>query len=1092
MFIHAIRLTPAELKSAIIRNPLVITPDTVVIDALVQMSSVRAIYSASRVVDSPLDDFYIEARSSCAIVIENNQLVGIFTERDVVQLTAQKRVLENLPIRDVMTPSAIALRESAFTDIFFAINLFQQHHIGHLPILDEYDHLVGLLTKESLQQTSSPVNLLRLRLAAEVMITQVIYANPNASILEIAHLMAMHRISSVVIVQEQAATQQETLKIPIGIITEQDIVKFQALNLDLEISQAQSVISTPIFSVHPNDSLWVVQQTMEQQFIRRLVVTGFQGELLGMITQSSLLHALNPLELYKLTEVLKQKVLRLEAEKLELLENHTIELEQKLQERTFVLKAKAEQEHLITTIASQIRSSLNLQDILNTTVEKLQVILGCDRVAIWQQQPDLQMLAVAESTSGKISPQLGLQVYDPCFAADWSDAYLQGRVRVVSDIYATEITDCHQALLEQLQIRAKVLIPIIHGNTLWGLLETTQSHAPRQWQPEEVALLQQLATQLAIAIQQATAYQQSQTELIERRQTEARLRESEQRYATLAAAAPVGIFRTDVEGNCIYVNQRWCTIAGLTPQEALGRGWIKGLHPDDQDNIIDEWYRATQENRSFILEYRFQRPDGTVSWVFGQGVAERNAENKVTGYVGTITDISDIKQAHELIIYNALHDPLTDLPNRILLRERLELAINRARQIKNYCYAVLFLDLDRFKVINDSLGHLVGDQVLKTIAQKLKTHLRDIDLVARLGGDEFVILLEDIPSTQKVIQIAEAILEDCQTPLTVNGYEMFTSFSMGIVLGIKDYHQADDLIRYADIAMYQAKAQRRNSYKFFDAAMHTQALNRLQLETDIRKAFKQEEFIVYYQPIVDILENQLVGFEALVRWQHPTQGLVCPEYFIPVAEETGLIVSLDSWIFYTACQQLATWKRKFKNCFPLKISINLSTQDLRKTSLIEDIEQILTQTGLEGDSICLEITESMLIEDISQTIDLLTQLKARKIQISIDDFGTGYSSLNYLHRLPADNLKIDRSFVTQMQAGNRNYQVVSSIITLSKQLKLTVVAEGIETQQQLQWLQQLGCELGQGYLFSEPLTAHEVEIRFLKGSSEHLISSCDR
>lgn len=980
MFIHATRLTPAELKSAIIRNPLVVTPDTVVIDALVQMSSVRAIYSASRAVDSPLDDFYIEARSSCVIVIENNQLVGIFTERDVVQLTAQKRVLENLPIRDVITPSAIALRESAFTDILFAINLFQQYHIGHLPILDEYDHLVGLLTKESLQQT------------------------------------------------------------------------------------------------------------MEQRFIRRLVVTGFQGQLLGIITQSSLFDALNPLELYKLAEVLKQKVLRLEAEKLELLENRTMELEQKLQERTSVLKAKVEQEHLIATIASQIRSSLNLQDILNTTVEKLQVFLGCDRVAIWQQQPDLQMLAVAESTSGKISPQLGLQVYDPCFAADWSDAYLQGRVRVVSDIYATEMTDCHQALLEQLQTRAKVLIPIIHGNTLWGLLETTQSYAPRQWQPEEVALLQQLATQLAIAIQQATAYQQSQTELIERRQTEARLRESEQRYATLAAAAPVGIFRTDVEGNCIYVNQRWCTIAGLTPEEALGRGWIKGLHPDDRDNIIDEWYRATQENRSFILEYRFQRSDGTVSWVFGQGVAERNAENKVTGYVGTITDISDIKQAHELIIYNALHDPLTDLPNRILLRERLELAINRARRIKNYCYAVLFLDLDRFKVINDSLGHLVGDQVLKTIAQKLKTHLRDIDLVARLGGDEFVILLEDIPSTEKVIQIAEAILEDCQTPLIVNGYEMFTSFSIGIVLGIKDYHQADDLIRYADIAMYRAKAQKRNSYKFFDAAMHTQALNRLQLETDIRKAFKQEEFIVYYQPIVDILENQLVGFEALVRWQHPTQGLVCPEYFIPVAEEIGLIVSLDSWIFNTACQQLATWKSKFKNRFPLKISINLSTQDLRKASLIEDIERILTQTGLEGDSLCLEITESMLIEDISQTIDLLTQLKARKIQISIDDFGTGYSSLNYLHRLPADNLKIDRSFVTQMQAGNRNYQVVSSIITLSKQLKLTVVAEGIETQQQLQWLQQLGCELGQGYLFSQPLTADEVEIRFLKGSSEHLNS----
>ena len=1077
-------LTQVELNSAIIRNPLTFAPNITVMEAISRMSGVRILCSASRAAHSHLDDVCIEARSSCVLVVEDNQLIGILTERDIVRLSAQKQNLENLPLSQVMTPSLITLRESEFTDIFRAINLLKHHHIRHLPILDEHDRLVGLLTHESLRQTSRPIDLLRLRLVAEIMTTEVVCADPTVTMLEIAHLMTEYRVSSVVIVQEHSDQAQETLKIPIGIVTERDIIQFQALNLDLETYQVQAVMSTPIISVSPEDPLWAVQQLMEERFIRRLVAIGSQGELLGIVTQTSLLQALDPLEIFKLAEVLEQKILQLEAEKVELLENRTLELAQQVKERTAALEAKAEQENLMATIASQIRSSLNLQDILKTTVEKVQVSLGCDRVAIWQIQDDWQMLALAESNSGKISSQLEERVDDPSFQPDWSDIYQDGRVRVMSDIYTTEIADCHRRLLEQLQTRAIILTPIIDGDTLWGLLETTESHAPRQWHSEEVALLEQLATQLAIAIQQATAYQQAQTELIERRQIETLLRESEQRYAMLAELSPVGIFHTDSEGNCIYVNQRWSKIAGLTSEEALGQGWSKGLHPSDRDTVADEWYRAVQENRPFKLEYRFQRPDGSVIWVFGQAVAERNTESQITGYIGTITDISDLKQAQEVIINNALHDPLTSLPNRILLTERIELAISRSQRTENYHYALLFLDLDRFKVINDSLGHLAGDTLLKTIARRLKTHLRNLDLVARLGGDEFVILLEEIIDTEAIIQIAERILADCQTPLMFNGYEMFTSVSIGIVLGTIDYHQASDLIRDADIAMYRAKAQGGNCYKFFDSAMHIQAMHRLSLESDLRKALRQEEFIVHYQPIVNLLNGRLVGFEALVRWQHPTLGFISPEDFVPVAEEIGFIVAIDSWVFHSACQQLATWKNQLGNSFGLKVSLNLSAQDLRKASLIEDIDRILAETSINGDSICLEVTESMLIEDIEQTIDLLTQLKARKIQISIDDFGTGYSSLNYLHRLPADNLKIDRSFVSQMQIGNYNYQVVNTIITLSKQLGLTVVAEGIETQQQLQWLQQHGCQLGQGYLFSRPLAADEIETLFLKENNQ--------
>ncbi|MBW4519390.1 MAG: EAL domain-containing protein [Scytolyngbya sp. HA4215-MV1] len=434
----------------------------------------------------------------------------------------------------------------------------------------------------------------------------------------------------------------------------------------------------------------------------------------------------------------------------------------------------------------------------------------------------------------------------------------------------------------------------------------------------------------------------------------------------------------------------------------------------------------------------------------------------------------------QLIQHNALHDPLTDLPNRTLLLEQIAQKIDRVNDSDKKQYAVLFLDLARFKVINDSLGHIFGDRVLTIIAQKLKKHLQITDLVSRFGGDEFVILLENITDAAEAIQIAENILADFQNPLLLNGYQLFIGVSIGIVLGNESYQEPADLIRDADIAMYRAKRKGENTYQVFDAAMHTQALHRLTLESDLRQALERQEFIVYYQPIIDILNDRLIGFEALVRWQHPTRGFVSPVEFVPIAEETGLIVPLDQWVFQSACQQLATWKNQFPREVPLKMSVNLSAQDLRKTSLVEEIDRVLKQAGLTGDSLTLEITESMLVEDINKTIELLNQLKARKIQISIDDFGTGYSSLNYLHRLPADFLKIDRSFVGQMQPDNRNYQVVSTIIALSNQLGLATVAEGIETQQQHQWLQQLGCELGQGYLFSKPLAAHEIEIHFLQ------------
>ena len=511
-------MTPSELYSAIIRDPLIVTPDTTVMEAIAQMSGLRVVCNTAKATDSQLEELHLEARSSCVLVVEAGKLVGILTERDIVRLSAQQCYFENLAIKEVMISSVISLYESAFTDLFAAINLLQQYHIRHIPVLDEQDQVVGLVTHESLRQTSRPIDLLRLRTVSEVMTHHVICAAPDSSMLAIAQLMAENRVSSVIIVQN-SDIQAQSLQIPVGIITERDIVQFQAIGLHLETCLADAVMSTPIFSVTPEDSLWLVQQIMEQRLIRRLAVTGSQGELLGIITQTNLLQALKPLELFRLAEVLEEKVLQLEAEKIKFLETRAVELEKEVAARTSAFQNKIEQQKLVTTIATQIRSSLSLQTILETTVTQVRSLLGCDRVNIWRLNRNGEVITVAESTDSSLS-LMGKQTKDGCFSRVQIEMYRQGKIRVVPDIYTTEMADCHRDMLIQLQTRAKVLVPILCEEEVWGFLNATESQHPREWQESEVELLQQLSVQLAIAIQQSHTHEQLQQQLIERQRAE--------------------------------------------------------------------------------------------------------------------------------------------------------------------------------------------------------------------------------------------------------------------------------------------------------------------------------------------------------------------------------------------------------------------------------------------------------------------------------------------------------------------------------------------------------------------------------------------
>jgi diguanylate cyclase (GGDEF)-like protein len=444
---------------------------------------------------------------------------------------------------------------------------------------------------------------------------------------------------------------------------------------------------------------------------------------------------------------------------------------------------------------------------------------------------------------------------------------------------------------------------------------------------------------------------------------------------------------------------------------------------------------------------------------------------QIKGYVGTITDISSHKQAELKLQHNAFHDSLTNLPNRALLIERLEQALQRQQRHPERLFGVLFLDLDRFKVINDSLGHLVGDQLLIALAKRLQQCKRASDTVARLGGDEFVLLLEELTSIESAIKVAERLHQALEKPFLLKHKELFVSASIGIALSSPPnyYLEATQLLRDADTAMYQAKGRGKSCSAVFEPSMHTQAQKLLQLENDLRRAISRQELVIYYQPIFCLETNCLEGVEALVRWQHPEQGLIAPADFIPMAEETGIIVALDRWVLENACCQLRYWRQQFPAFSDLTLSVNLSGNHFSQRDCLEQIDQILASTGILGQDLKLEITESVLLCNSDSTAEILKQLRKRKIQVCLDDFGTGYSSLSYLHRFPINTLKIDRSFISTPKTEQLRKAIVRTIVTLGHELGIEVIAEGIETAQQIQLLKALGCHYGQGYYFSPPV-----------------------
>jgi diguanylate cyclase (GGDEF)-like protein/PAS domain S-box-containing protein len=548
-----------------------------------------------------------------------------------------------------------------------------------------------------------------------------------------------------------------------------------------------------------------------------------------------------------------------------------------------------------------------------------------------------------------------------------------------------------------------------------------------------------------------------------------------ERLAEAQRIAGIGSWDLELSAETAIWSDELYRIFGVDPAsfEPTLSGLLSLIHPDDQAVVTAGVELALASREPFVFDYRVPLRDGGIRWVRARGQLVTDEADDVVGMRGTCQDITDRIEAQEALTHNALHDPLTGLPNRSLLLDRIEVALARSARVGR-SVAVLFLDLDRFKLINDSRGHAAGDVVLRAVAERLRAAVRPSDTVGRLGGDEFVVVCEVAVAVWEATVLGERLIRTLEEAFPVEGGEVFVTVSVGIAIARQPV-SADELLRDADVAMYQAKQRGRARCEFFDEAMRTEAALRLETATALHRALERNEFETYYQPMIDLHSGRIVGVEALVRWNHPEQGLVSPATFIPLAEEQGLIVPIGASVLDEACRQWARWRSEFPDREPLVINVNISARQLHSPDFVESIRAVLLAYGVDPGALCLELTESVLIEDVEAQRHTLAALRELGVALAIDDFGTGYSSLRYLKRFPVNGIKIDQTFVAGLGGDAIDSAIIESVIELAHAVGLHVTAEGVETLDQLLRLRALGCDFAQGYYFARPQPAADLE-----------------
>jgi diguanylate cyclase (GGDEF)-like protein/PAS domain S-box-containing protein len=569
------------------------------------------------------------------------------------------------------------------------------------------------------------------------------------------------------------------------------------------------------------------------------------------------------------------------------------------------------------------------------------------------------------------------------------------------------------------------------------------------------------------------------------------LRRSERRLSIAQHIAGLGNWDWDIDKDTIYCSEQMYRIFGLEPDgsPASYKKFLARVHPEERESILDLVHKALQARQPYRIDYRIELPDGSCRNIHEQTDVVFGAAGDPVSMHGTVQDITERINSEEKIRFLAYYDALTGLPNRQLFLEHVNQALFTAQRDGSKV-ALLYLDLDRFKRINDTLGHSAGDKLLQEIAICLADSIRSSDIVAkaclpckagvslsRLGGDEFTILLTGLAEEDHAARVAQRILELLSLPINIAGQEVYVSGSMGITLYPSDGEDVDMLMRNADVAMYHAKESGRNSFQFFSDHMNHRAMEKLGIETDLKRALERNELLLYYQPQIDLTTGRLAGLEALVRWQHPASGMMKPDMFIPIAEETGLIVDIGQWVLHEACRQTMQWRQA--GFAPPRIGVNISSLQFKKQSLASLVRQVLQTTGLEARFLELELTESAIMQNVNDVNDTLNELKEIGVNLAVDDFGTGYSSMSYLKRFPLDTLKIDRSFVMDITTDPNDAAIIMAIIALAKSLGLRTIAEGVETKEQLQFLQEQACDEMQGFFISRPVSAHAAERFFV-------------
>ena len=720
----------------------------------------------------------------------------------------------------------------------------------------------------------------------------------------------------------------------------------------------------------------------------------------------------------------------------------------------------------LTRVGQSLTSTLNLDEVLRRIVE----------AGVYLTKAEEGFLALTNGTSGQLYLRASKNIEEQrtkTMQLLITDSLIGEVVKTGKPLrMSSKTNDLPLKVSTGYLVSSLLHVPILSRGKTLGVLSVNHRRKSNYFLVKDEAMLTSLADFAAIAMENAHLYERSRKEISERIRAETALRESDERYSLAVKGTKDGIWDWNLTSHQVYYSPRWKSILGYADEE-LGtspREWLDRVHPSDRRHLETAITAYLQSNQPhFEHEHRMLHKDGTYCWVLTRGFAVRDANGKPFRMAGSQSDITDRKLAEGRLIHNAFHDTLTGLPNRALLLDRLKQAISRKKRLPDKSFGVLYLDLDHFKNINDSLGHATGDELLVTVAEILKANLRTMDTVARLGGDEFILLLEDMQGMEDAYEIAQRILKGLSTPKKLNGHEVFVTASIGIISCDMEYDDPEQLLRDADIAMYSAKSRGRARYEVFRLEMRNDFLEQLSLEYDLRHAIQNNELRLAYQPIISLETAELFGFEALVRWQHPIHGCLSPRDFLPIAENTGLVLTIDHWALQNAACQLSQWLKEFPVNLQLSVSVNLSAKYLRHRNLAGEVGKILKETGLDSRCLKLEVTESAIMENSQSIISTLERLRAMRVDIHIDDFGTGYSSLAYLDQFPVQALKIDRSFISDSHNGKYKPELVRTMLHLASDLGLEAIAEGVENQIQLEQLQKLGCKFGQGFFFSPPL-----------------------